>query len=417
MPLRTRNYLISFVAAALSVVALAASSAAFAQEEGKKEGRPPPAATTGKEVGKVMNKAIELMDKDDYKGARNLLAGIATDSLSPFELSRLERIWFSIEYTEGNYAAARQHLQKVIDSGGLNESEISQARFQMAQIYIVEGNYKQGIAALKEWFRVTPSPNSAAYYLLAVAYYQMDDINSAFEPAKKAVELSENPQASWIELLLGIYLTRENYKEALPLLERLTGIQPQKKDNWLRLAMLYQQKEDYAKALAATQIAYNAGYFKEASEYERLSGMLRFNDIPYRAARVLKQAMDNKQIEADSKNYEKLADSWIQARDYDEAIPPLERAAELSKNGDLYVRLGQVQIQRKQWPQAVDALRAGLKKGDLKDTGQANLLAGIALLNLERLNDAMPYFQRATTSEKYGDMAGDYIKLIRFRQR
>ncbi len=414
MLLRTPNYLISFVAMALSVVALAVPSAAFAQEEGKK---PAPTATTGEKFGKALNKAIEFMDKDDYKSARALLSDVATEGLGPFEISRLERVWFSIEYSDGNYAAARQHLQKAIDSGGMNESEKSQARYQMAQIYIVEGNYKQGIAALKEWFRVTPSPNSAAYYLLAVAYYQMDDINSAFEPAKKAVELSENPQASWMELLLGIYLTRENYKEALPLLERLVGIQPQKKENWLRLGMLYQQKEDYAKALAATQIAYNSGSFKQASDYERLAGMLRFNEIPYRAARILKQAMDNKNIESDSKNYEKLADAWIQARDFEEAIPPLERAAELSKSGDLFMRLGQVQIQRKQWPQAVDALRAALKKGDLKDTAQTNLLTGIALFNLERLNDAVPYFQRAMSSEKHGNMASDYIKLIRFRQQ
>src|SRR5688572_11171272 len=142
MPLRTHNHLISFVAAALSVVALAASSVTFAQEAAKK---PAAAATTGKEAGKVMKKAIEFMDKDDYKSARNLLTGIATEDLSPFDLSSLERIWFSIEYTEGNYAAARQHLQKSIDSGGMNESQISQARFQMAQIYIVEGNYKQGL--------------------------------------------------------------------------------------------------------------------------------------------------------------------------------------------------------------------------------------------------------------------------------
>lgn len=417
----TRNYRISLVAAVLSAVALAASPAAPAQDEGpedkaRNEGRRP-APTVSERTGKTLSKAIEFLNKDDYAGARALLVDIAPEGLSPYERSRVEQIWSSIEYSAGNYSAARQHMQKAIDSGGLSESETLNARYQIAQMYIVAEDWAKGVAALKEWFRATPEPNSAAYYLLAVAHYQMEDLDAAFEPAKKAVELSDSPQASWIELLLALYLTRENYNAALPLLERLVAMQPRKKDHWLRLASLYQQREDYARALAAIQVAYDAGYLKEASEYERLSGMLRFNDIPYRAARVLQQALENKNVEANSKNYEKLADAWIQARDYDEAIPPLLRAAELSRNGDLFMRLGQVQIQRKQWPEAVEALQQALKKGGLEDTGEANLLLGIALFNQDRLGDALKYFQHAARSEKHDDMASDYIKLIRFRQQ
>jgi tetratricopeptide (TPR) repeat protein len=412
MPLRNRDYLIPLVAATLCVVALAASSAAFAQDESRRS-----APTISQKTGETMNKAIEFLNNDDYASARALLGGLAPEDLSPYERGRVEQIWSGIEYSEGNYAAARQHLQRAIDSSGLSEHEISQTKYQIAQIYIAEENWAQGVAALKEWFRATPEPNSAAYYLLAVAYYQMEDLDAALEPAKKAVVLSDNPQASWIELLLALYLARENYDAALPLVERLVVMQPQKKDHWLRLSSLYQQREDYAKALAAVQIAYNAGYFEQPSEYERLSGMLRFNDIPFRAARVLKQALENENVEADSKTYEKLADAWIQARDFDEAIPPLTRAAELSKNGDLFMRLGQVQIQRKQWPEAADALQEALKKGDLEDTGQTNLLMGIALFNLERLDDALKYFQRATRSDKHGDMANDYIKLVRAKQQ
>lgn len=412
MTLRTRNYPISLVVAALSFVALVASPGAFAQGEGRR-----PAPTVSQKTGETMNKAIEFMNKDDYASARALLAGIKLEDLSPYERGRVEQIWSGIEYSEGNYAAARQHLQQAINSGGLSEHEVSQTKFQIAQIYIAEEKWAQGVAALKEWFRVTPEPNSAAYYLLAVAYYQMEDLNAALAPAKKAVELSDDPQASWIELLLALYLTRENYDAALPLVERLVVMEPKKKDHWMRLASLYQQREEYAKALAAIQIAYNAGYFDQPSEYERLSGMLRFNDIPYRAARVLQQALKEEKVKAESDTYEKLADAWVQARDFDEAIPPLTRAAELSKNGDLFMRLGQVQIQRKQWSEAIDALKEALKKGDLKDTGQTNLLMGIALFNLNRYDDALEYFRRASRSEKQGEMASDYIKLIRAKQQ
>jgi Tfp pilus assembly protein PilF len=411
MSLRARDYLISLISAALAAVALAASPAAFAQEDEEGESRRS-APTISERTGEKLNEAIEFLNADDYASARAVLADINLERLSPYERSRVEQIWSGIEYSEGDYGAAREHLQQAINAGGFSDREVSQAKYQIAQIYMAEENWKQGAAALQEWFRTAAEPNSSAYYLLAAAYYQMEDLDAALEPAKKAVEMSAEPQPSWIELLLALYLTRENYDAALPLLERLIAMEPQEKNHWLRLASLYQQQEEYAQAMAAMQIAYNAGYLEQDSEYQRLSDMLRFNDIPYRAARVLQQAMEDENVEADSETYEKLANAWIQARDFDEAIPPLTRAAELADSGDLFMRLGQVQIQREQWQEAADALGEALEKGDLEDPGQTNLLMGIALFNLDRLRDAREYFQRAARSEQQREMASDYIKLI-----
>jgi Tfp pilus assembly protein PilF len=411
MSLRARDYLVSFALAALAAASLVASPSAFAQEEDEEEGRRS-APTISERTGEKLNEAIEFLNNDDYASARQVLSEIDLERLSPYERSRVEQIWSGIEYSEGDYGAAREHLQQAINAGGFSEREVSQAKYQIAQIYMAEENWQEGAAALEEWFRTAAEPNSSAYYLLAAAYYQMEDLDAALEPAKKAVELAAQPQPSWIELLLALYLTRENYDAALPLLEQLIAMEPQEKNHWLRLSSLYQQQEEYAQALAALQIAHNAGFLEQGSEYERLSDMLRFNDIPYRAARVLQDAMENDQVEADSETYEKLANAWIQARDFEEAIPPLTRAAELSDSGDLFMRLGQVQIQREQWQEAADALQQGLQKGDLEDAGQANLLMGIALFNLDRLGDARQYFQRASRSEQHGDMARDYIKLI-----
>ncbi len=407
MSLRAPGYLIPLFSAALAAVVLTASPAAFAQDEGRRS-----APTISERTGEKLNEAIEFLNNDDYASARAVLADINLDRLSPYERSRVEQIWSGIEYSEGDYAAARDHLQQAINAGGFSEREVSQARYQIAQIYMAEEDWERGAAALQEWFRTAAEPNSSAYYLLAAAYYQMEDLDAALEPAKKAVELAAEPQPSWIELLLALYLTREDYDSALPLLERLIAMEPQEKNHWLRLSSLYQQQEDYAQALAAMQIAYNAGFLEQASEYQRLSDMLRFNEIPYRAARVLQQALDDGKVEADSETYEKLANAWIQARDFDEAIPPLTRAAQLSDDGNLFMRLGQVQVQREDWQEAVDVLQEAINKGDLEDPGQANLLLGIAYFNLDRLGDAREYFQRATRSAQHREMAGDYIRLI-----
>ena len=167
---------------------------------------------------------------EKYAEAQAAIGTLNLEKLSPYERSKVEQILFNISYAQEKYAEARGHLQKAIDAGGLNEQEVSQARYQAAQLFMTEEKWKEGAAALEEWFKTATNPNSAAYYLLAVAYYQMEDFNKALPPAQKAVELMDKPQEGWIGMLLALYLQKDNYKDAIPLLQRLIAIVPGEED-------------------------------------------------------------------------------------------------------------------------------------------------------------------------------------------
>lgn len=400
------------VCVTLVMAALMAMPPAGHAQTRRNDDDPAPPPSFGATAARIMTDAITFLNMDDYAGARTALAELRMDRLSPFERGRVEQILFSIEYNTGNFDAALEHLRQAIDSGGLNAQEVSNLRYQIAQLHIQQENYADGAAALEEWFETAQNPNSAAYYLLAIAYYQQDDLERALEPAEQAVELTDRPQEGWLTLLLGMYLQLERYDDSIPLLERLVMMEPENEDYWTRLAAIYQQVEDYEKALAVLQLAYTAGLLTDDSEIERLVDMLRFNEIPHRGARILEEALEEETIERDSDAYNKLADAWIQAREFDEAIPPLERAAELSDNGDLYVRLGQVHVQREDWPSATTALRNALDKGDLDDEANAQLMMGIALFEQEQPQEAREWFQRVSRSDEVGDTARDWIALI-----
>ena len=160
------------------------------------------------------------------------------------------------------------------------------------------------------------------------------------------------------------------------------------------------------------QLAYSAGLVTEDAEIRRLADLLLFNDVPYRGATVLETAIENKTVKVDDKLYEKLANCWIAAAEYDRAIPPLQRAAELSGTGDLFVRLGEVQVQREDWEGAIAALQRGLEKGQLRDTGSAQMMMGLALFNQKNFREAREWFNRSRTSEKHRKLSNDYIELI-----
>jgi tetratricopeptide (TPR) repeat protein len=382
----------------------------------QEEAAPAPGANSiDAQTGKVLNEAIELLNMENYQAAAAKINTLTLDKLSPYERGTVERILFSISYAQEKYEEARGHLQKAIASGGLNAQQIDEARYQSAQLYMQEEKWKEGAAALEEWFKTATMPNSAAYYLLAVAYYQQEDFNRALAPAKKAVELMDQakPNESWLSMLSALYLQREEYKEAIPVLQQLITAAPDRKTYWMQLSSVYGQMEDYPNALAIMQLANNVGLVTEDSEVRRLADLLLFNDVPYRGAQVLEAAIDKKIVNLDDKLYEKLANCWIAAGEFDKSIAPLQRAAEMAQNGDTFVRLGEVQVQREDWPAAIVAIQRGVEKGQLRDPGNAQLMLGIAHYSQKQYAAARPFFERARQSDKHRQIADSYLQAIR----
>jgi tetratricopeptide (TPR) repeat protein len=394
---------------------LALGASALAQQSGgsraNSEGEAPP-TNIDAQTGKILNEAIELLNMEQYAQANAKINTLKLDQLSPYERGKVEQIMFNIAYSQDKFEEARGHLQKAIDSGGLNAVEIDQARYQSAQLYMQEEKWKEGAAALEEWFKTAANPNSAAYYLLAVAYYQQDDFNRALAPAQKAVELMDKPNENWLQMLSALRLQREEFKEAVPILQQLVTVAPEKKTYWMQLSSIYGQMEDYPNALAIMQLAHSAGLVTEDSEVRRLADLLLFNDVPYRGAQVLESAIEKKQVNLDDKLYEKLANCWIAAGEFDKSLAPLQRAAEMSSTGDTFIRLGEVQVQREDWPAAIAAVQRGVEKGQLKDPGNAQLMLGIAHYSQKDYAAARPFFQRARQSDKHRQIADSYLQAI-----
>ena len=140
--------------------------------------------------------------------------------------------------------------------------EIDQARYQSAQLFMQEEKWREGAAALEEWFKTAATPNSAAYYLLAVAYYQQEDLQQRFAAGEEGrrADGQGKPNESWLSMLSALYLQREEYKDAIPVLQQLVTAAPEKKTYWMQLSSVYGQMEDYPNALAVMQLANTSGW-------------------------------------------------------------------------------------------------------------------------------------------------------------
>ncbi len=391
-----------------SLVALQDSAFAAEEKSGKREAPPIDVST-----GKKLNEAIEALNAQKYADAKALLDKMNMEKLSPYEQSRVYQIKASIAGAQNDYDGVRKNMQGAIASGGLNDEEIQEARYQIAQMYIAQEKWQEGINALNEWFATAVNPNSTAYYLLAVAYYQLKKPDQALAPAQKAVDLSETPRESWIQLLLALRIEKEQYQEAIPLLKQLVMADPSKKNYWVQLSAVNRQLERYDDSLAVLEIANMAGLLTTDSDLRPLTDLEAFVGIPYRAANEPRQVHRARaSIKPDEKAYERLAFSWIEAREYKKAVAPLQKAGEMHDNGDTLRPSRRSATATAGMGRRGRRLQKALAKGGLKDTGNTQLLMGIALYSNKQPKEARNWFEKAATHDKQKTQAQAWIKHI-----
>jgi tetratricopeptide (TPR) repeat protein len=148
------------------------------------------------------------------------------------------------------------------------------------------------------------------------------------------------------------------------------------------------------------------------SELIRLAQGYLFHEVPYEAAKVLEEGIEAGQIEANAKNLQSLGDAWLHARELDKAIGPLKRSAAKSGDGNLYIRIAQVHLERGENAEAVTALKKGIAKGGLDDPGNAYLLVGIAHVTDKRFGPAREAFAKAAGYEKNRAAAAQWARHV-----
>jgi Tfp pilus assembly protein PilF len=247
--------------------------------------------------------------------------------------------------------------------------------------------------------------------MLAVAHYQSGDALLAVVPAEKAVETAKAVQEAWLQLLVGLYYETQQYEKAQVPLEALIMLKP-RKAYWTQLSSLYAHLEQEPKSLAVMQLAYEQDFLETDRELRQLAQLYLYHSIPYRAAKVLEKGIADGIAEENADVFAMIANSWLLAREYDAALAPLKRAAELSPEGDLYARLGQVLLDQEKWGAATKALRAAFAKGGLTDPGTANIMLGMALYYQKRPAQAKTYFSRALRDDGSRETASQWLLLL-----
>jgi tetratricopeptide (TPR) repeat protein len=406
-------------------------------------------------TAKQMAKVYEALEEVDEKGepapdmvvVTEILTNLRNDqaNLKSYDRSVVWNSWGYVYFTEGKYDEAMKAYENVINEPEVTLPIRNAALFTLAQLNLVKENYKKGIELILQWMNEVETVTAQSWSLLGQAYFQQGDYKKAMSSMKKAISMSEEegykPKENWYVIVaacIGELKKEIGEKNALlqqlDIYEILVNLYP-KKLYFIQLGGVYGQlgrEKDYMITLKA---AHAKDFLDKESEYLALAQLLLLNQNPYWAAQVLvsgqkkittftetvvdktsgeetKIKKTGPVVRSNEKNLKLLADSWRMAQEIDKAIPVLEKAASLSKDGKSYVLLGNLYLGEDKVKKAVDAIKKGLKKGKIDKLSQVHLTLGQAYFELQKFEDAKKEFRIAARDKdkKVKTTANNWIK-------
>ena len=354
-------------------------------------------AGTAKKMAKVYE-ALEVVDDKgepdpDMETVLSILTELRRDmaNLKSYDRSVMWNAWAFVYFSDGKYDQAMDAYYNLI-----NEPEVTiglrvGALLSLAQLHLVQENYKEGIELILQWMNEVEKVTAQSYSLLGQAYYQTGDFRKSLSSMETAVTMAEEegykPRENWYVIMaacIGELKKEIGEKESLlrqiDIYEILVNLYP-KKQYFIQLGGSYGQlgrEKDYMITLKA---AHQKDFLNKESEYLALTQLLLLNQNPYWAAQVFVSGqkkmitiVDEKTeeekivpvIKDTEKNLKLLADAWRMAQEIDKAIPVLEKAANMSKDGESFVLLGNLYLSEDKVEKAVEAINKGLEKGKVK---------------------------------------------------
>ncbi|SMF54964.1 Tetratricopeptide repeat-containing protein [Alteromonadaceae bacterium Bs31] len=375
-----------------------------------------------KKLGKVADLASPPEDKNgkapepDFRGALKELQKIekGCSKCNQYEMAQIYNYYGWIYYSLEDYSKSVQNYKKVVQQSPMIPWGLElQTIYTLAQLEFSQERYKESVALLNKWMGLSNTVGASVYNLKSSICYQMDDKKGSLAHINIAVKMIEEKgqvaKEPWYSLQRALYLEKEDYRSALPILVKMVRHYP--KESYLQqLAAIYGMLEQEKKQLGVLDATYLSDGLDKEQQLLNLSYLMIQNEYPYYAAKVLEKGMKDKVVKRSERNLETLAKAWGQSQEKKKAIPVMAEAASMSDTGDLYVLLLGLYLDIDNNKKAIEAGKKALKKGKLKRPGELHLNMGVAYVELKNYESAIKAFEKAKEYKRTKKFAESWLQ-------
>lgn len=310
------------------------------------------------------------------------------------------------------------YYERLLAEKTLSGPALQPVRYNLAQLYYVDGQYQKAISTMQAYFKEGGSATAQAWVLLGSAYVQIKRFDLAKRPLQSAIEqidggVQEEQHEDWYRLLLAVYFNSKEDKAAKALLVRMTRAFPTELDYWQQLASLHLKHREKHSALATVEMAYRYGLLEEEQDLLRFIQLFADAGAPFYGANLMQGWIEDGSLSASAERYVHLAALWQNAQEKQKAAAALDRALASKGEGSWWLQLGQLRLDARQWTQAEAALNTATILGGLGNhIDEAWLALGLARYQQQNFSGARDAFTKAGQYKSAKAVAAQWVKYL-----
>lgn len=402
----TREIVSTLAMAGVLVAGAAYSVDSFAADEPR---APPPTRTSDvltERVFKAISEIQELMspedenDQPDYARAKVQLDELNEryDRLNDFEKSTLLNFYTNYYLSTDQIDMALQTFERILTIEELREESRLRALMALGQLYMGEDRFTDAIDAFNRWRDLSPEENENVYLGLANSHYNLAQYNEAIPYLINHMDMVQAKGESLAKNIYGLlnlmYIELEDYVSAERVTKQMVTLFDEPSD-WRNLSAIYGYLDNDKKRIETLSISFAKGYMENESEFLNLAQSLAGADAPYQGARVLEAGFQKGAVPEDEENLQRLVQMYMLASEYEKALAPAIKAAEIAESGEAYDQLGYVYYMLHDYRNSADATAKALERGGLDNPGDAQLFLARALVELDEFDAAASAARKA----------------------
>lgn len=315
--------------------------------------------------------------------------------------------------SQQDYKNAADAFAKALTKDVLPRANREQLRYNLGQLYIITGQYDEGIKTLNTYIDTSCSAVPAeAHIFLANALTEGKRYQEALPQIDLAISKAKEVKEQWLQMKLAISYELKDYKGCADALVQLIAKVPGKAEYWRQLSSVMYEMKSETESLAVLALAETQGFLQKPAEVKNLYSMYMMLESPYKAGSLLEQAMKNNTIPMDESNLSSLSDAWINAREVNKAEATLKQLASMSEKGDYYYKLGAMYGDNERWQESRDMLIKALDKGGLNKPGEVWMRLAVAHYGLKDNQAAIAALKKAITFDESRKQADDWLRAL-----
>ncbi|NOH54625.1 hypothetical protein F0266_16920 [Vibrio coralliilyticus] len=348
-----------------------------------------------------VQKANELAQEEQLKEAITLLKEI--DTSRDYDKAFVARMLAVFYWQDGNTKQAISKMEYAVESGLLRDEQAWISQRMLADLYL---NDQQFAKALKHYYQLVksvPETQKAQDLWLRIAqsHYQLEQWDKVVPAVDKYLKVEKKEILQPLSLKLGAQLELKRWSAAIPTLELLISIQPEKLSWWRQLVGLQMKVGKDKEALDTLALAKINGLPLSQSDRRMLAQMYAKRGIPERAAIEISELDD---AQTDVQLLSEQATYWQLAKEWDKSLSIWKLAAK--KDAKYNWSVAQLMVQQGYYKDSLSVLDK--VKGRDADVALAKTRA---LYKLNLLEKALVQAKRANNIEP-SSQAKSWIKYL-----